>query len=80
MTWQLITIAEQVVPGAKIRRAVRGLAETPGAVRPIEHTVSHREKPRSGGVMIIFTNKHELPLREAKSGGWEIKAPDSGIS
>ncbi len=78
MTWQLITIAEQVVPGAKIRRAVRVRSKSAG--RPIEHTVRKREKPGSGGVMIVFTNKHELPLREAKSGGWEIKPPDSGTS
>ncbi len=71
MTWQLITKAEQVVPGAKIRRAARDRLKVAG--RPIEHTVSHREKPKSGGVMIIFTDKHELPLREAKSGGWEIR-------
>ncbi len=78
MTWQLITKAEQIVPCAKIRRAVRDRPKVAG--RPKEHTVSHLEKPKSGGVMIIFTNKHELPLREAKSGGWEIKVVDSGIS
>ncbi len=78
MTWQLITKAEQIVPGARIRRAVRDRPKV--ARRPIEHTVSHREKPKSGGVMVIFTDKHELPLREAKSGGWEMKVVDSGIS
>ncbi|MCP3689680.1 MAG: hypothetical protein GY784_14830 [Gammaproteobacteria bacterium] len=69
----LITNAEQIVPGAKIRRAVRDRALVVGGTK--EHVVSHLEKPQSGGVMIVFEDKHELPLREAKSGGWEIAVP-----
>ncbi len=71
MTWQLITKAEQIVPGAKIRRTARDRTKVAG--RPKEHTVSHREIPNFGGVMLVFSDRHELPLREAKGGCWEIK-------
>ncbi len=75
--WILITDEEQIVPGAKIREAIRDRAQVAGRAK--EHIVSHREKPKSGGIMIIFKNMHELPLREAMSGGWEIGVPQTHV-
>jgi len=69
--WQPITNADQIIPGAKIRRTARDRAGIAG--RPREYTISHREKPTYCAAMIVFTDHSELPLRDAKAGGWEIK-------